>query len=83
MYEVGLILLLKRKRSGIDDEYEQVLDDTLRKNVQRDDILDSMVLVLAAQSEQLQSIPEDPGPEIPRIYYPTTSTLTDSSWSKP
>lgn len=35
--------LLKQKRSGLDDEYEQVLDDTLRKEVRRDDILDSMV----------------------------------------
>lgn len=75
--------LLEQKRSGIDDEYEQVLDDTLRKEVRRDDILDSMVLALAAQSEELQSVPEDPGPEVPRIYYPTTPALADRSWSKP
>jgi predicted RNase H-like nuclease len=74
--------VLEQKRSGMDVEYEQVLDDTLRKNVRRDDILDSMALALAAQSEQLQSVPEDPGPEIPRIHYPTTSAITDRSWSK-
>ncbi|WP_336022649.1 DUF429 domain-containing protein [Halobellus salinisoli] len=75
--------LLKQKHSGMDDEYEQVLDDTLRKDVRRDDILDSMALALAAQSEELQSVPEDPRPEAPRIYYPTTSAIADSSWSKP
>jgi predicted RNase H-like nuclease len=75
--------LLEQKRSDIDDEYEQVLDDTLRKEVRRDDILDSMVLALAAQSEELQSVPGDPDPEIPRIYYPTTPVLADRSWSKP
>lgn len=75
--------LLEQKRSGMDNEYERVLDDTLRKEVRRDDILDSMVLALAAQSEELQSVPEDPGPEVPRIYYPTTPALADISWSKP
>jgi predicted RNase H-like nuclease len=74
--------VLEEKRSGMDDEYEQVLDDTLRKDVRRDDVLDSMALALAAQSEELQSVPEDPGPEVPRIYYPTTPALADSSWSK-
>lgn len=66
----------------MDDGYEQVLDDTLRKDVRRDDVLDSMALALAAQSEELQSVPEDPDPEVPRIYYPTTPALADSSWSK-
>lgn len=75
--------LLEQKRSGMDDEYEQVLDDTLRRDVRRDDILDSMALALAAQSEELQSVPEDPGPEVPRIHYPTTPALPDSSWSIP
>jgi len=75
--------LLEQKHSGMDDEYEQVLDDTLRKDVRRDDILDSMALALAAQSEELQSVPDDPEPEVPRIYYPTTPALVDSSWSKP
>ncbi|MFC6993834.1 DUF429 domain-containing protein [Haladaptatus sp. GCM10025707] len=75
--------LLEQKYPGMKDEYEQVLDDTLRKDVRRDDILDSMALALAAQSEELQSVPEDPEPEVPRIYYPTTPALTDSPWSKP
>lgn len=75
--------LLEQKRSGLDDEYEQVLDDTIRKNVRRDDILDSMALALGAQSEQLQSIPEDPGPDVPRIHYPITPALADNPWSEP
>ncbi|MFD1600550.1 DUF429 domain-containing protein [Halobellus rarus] len=74
--------LLEQRHSGMDDGYEQVLDDTLRKDVRRDDILDSMAPALAAQSEELQSVPEDPDPEVPRIYYPTTPALADSSWSK-
>lgn len=75
--------VLEQKCSGMDDQYEQVLDETLRKNVRRDDILDSMALALAAQSEQLQSVPEDPGPEIPRIHYPPTPAFADGLWSKP
>mgnify|MGYP006275414353 CR=1 FL=1 len=74
--------LLEQRHSGMDDGYEQVLDDTLRKDVRQDDVLDSMALALAAQSEELQSVPEDPDPEVPRIYYPTTPALADSSWSK-
>jgi predicted RNase H-like nuclease len=73
--------LLEQKRSGIDDEYEQVLDDTLRKDVRRDDILDSMVLALAAQSEELRSVPDDPGSGVPRIYYPATLALAERPWS--
>jgi len=75
--------LLEQKRSGLGDEYEQVLEDTLRKNVRRDDILDSMALALGAQSEQLQSVPEDPRPDISRIHYPITPALTDNPWSEP
>jgi hypothetical protein len=59
------------------DEFDSLYDR------RRDDILDSMALALAAQSEELQSVPEDPGPEVPHIYYPTTPALADSSWSKP
>ncbi|MFC6734446.1 DUF429 domain-containing protein [Haladaptatus sp. DYSN1] len=75
--------LVEQECSGMNDEYEQVLKDTFRKDIRRDDILDLMALALAAQSEELQSVPEDPGPDIPRIHYPTTPTLVDNSWSKP
>lgn len=73
--------LLEEKRPGMTDKYEQILDETLRKAVRRDDILDSMALALAAQSETLRSVPETPGPEVPRIYYPTTPALAESPWS--
>jgi predicted RNase H-like nuclease len=73
---------LEQKRSGIHNEYEQVLDDTLRKDVRRDDILDSIALALAAQSEELQSAPDDPGPEVPRIHCPATPALAESPWNK-
>ena len=66
----------------MNDEYEQVIDDTLRKDVGRDDILDSMALALGAQSEELQSVPEDPRPDVPRIHYPTTPALVESQWSE-
>lgn len=75
--------LLEQKHSGMDDEYERVLDDTLRKDVRRDDILDSMALAFAAQSEELQSVPENPGSDVPRIHYPITPALADNPWSEP
>lgn len=74
--------LLEEKHSGMNDEYEQILDNTLRKDIRRDDILDSMALALGAQSEKLQSVPENPGPDIPRIHYPTTPALAERSWSE-
>jgi predicted RNase H-like nuclease len=74
--------LLEEKHSGMNDEYEQILDNTLRKNVRRDDILDSMALALAAQSDEFQSVPKDPSPEVPRIHYPASPALADSLWSK-
>lgn len=74
--------LLEENRSGMNNEYEQILDDTLRKDLRRDDILDSMVLALAAQSEDQQSVPEHPGPDMPRIHYPITSALTEAPWSE-
>jgi predicted RNase H-like nuclease len=73
--------LLEQKHSGIDDEYNEILDDTLRKHVRKDDILDAMVLALAAQSEELWSVPDNPGPEAPRIYYPATPALAERPWS--
>lgn len=49
--------------------YEQVLDETYRKDVARDDVLDSMVLAIAAQNGTPQTAPEMPEDD-PRIYYP-------------
>jgi hypothetical protein len=59
------------------------MSDSTPKKVRRDNILDSMALALAAQSEELQSVAEGPSPEVPRIYYPTTPALADRSWNKP
>lgn len=70
--------LLEQEDEGFGDVYERVLKDTLRKELRRDDILDSMVLALAARSEELQSVPENPEPDVPRIYYPA---LADNPWS--
>ena len=70
--------LLAEEHPGIDDEYEQVLANTFRKNIRRDDVLDSMVLALAAERDKLQSVPESPEPDTPRIYYPTTPAISEN-----
>lgn len=64
--------LLGQENDEISVEYEQVLDHTLRKDVRRDDILDSMVLALAAQNPDVHSVPDEPSSDVPRIYYPAT-----------
>lgn len=53
--------------------YKDALNEYYRKDVSRDDILDSMVLAAAARNE-LQTVPEIPDLTQPRIYYPTTET---------
>ena len=73
--------LLEKEYPGLDDEYEQVIKNTFRKNIRRDDALDSMVLALAAERDKLQSVPESPGPDTPRIYYPTTPAISANPWS--
>lgn len=65
----------------MNDVYEQILDSTFRKDIRRDDILDSMALALAAQSEKSQSVPENPEPDIPRIHYPSTPALAQTPWN--
>lgn len=62
--------LLEEEIDGAEDVYEDVLSETLRKEVGRDDILDSMALAVAAQSEKLGTVPEHPESDEPRIYYP-------------
>ncbi|WP_262181524.1 DUF429 domain-containing protein [Haloarcula laminariae] len=49
--------------------YNEACTDYYRKDVRRDDILDSMVLATAAQKE-LTTIPAKPASDEPRIYYP-------------
>ncbi|MBX0325226.1 DUF429 domain-containing protein [Halomicroarcula sp. F13] len=50
--------------------YQQARDTYLLKEVRRDDILDSMVLVVAARDRELTKIPSDVSSIDPRIYYP-------------
>ncbi|MDH5020356.1 DUF429 domain-containing protein [Halobacterium rubrum] len=50
--------------------YRDACDDYLRKEVRRDDILDAMVLAIAAKEEDLTTVPESPSQDEPRIYYP-------------
>lgn len=58
---------LKYRRQG---RSTKRLWKTLREDVARDDILNSMVLAVAARKE-LQTVPESPAETQPRIYYPT------------
>ncbi len=73
--------LLETKRPGMKAVYERVLNETYRKDIRRDDILDSMVLAIAARSEELRTAPEEPTPDAPRIYYPQTGALEGRAWS--
>ena len=50
--------------------YEAALEKTYRKDVARDDILDSMVLAVAASNDSLSTVPAVPDPDEPRMYYP-------------
>jgi len=50
--------------------YSDARDKYLLKEVRRDDILDSMVLAVAAQDENLITVPSNPATTEPRIYYP-------------
>jgi predicted RNase H-like nuclease len=50
--------------------YQNARDEYLLKEVRRDDILDSMVLAVAARKANLTAVPPDPSPDEPRIYFP-------------
>lgn len=50
--------------------YREARNEYLLKEVRRDDILDSMVLAVAAQKGNLTTVPANPSPDEPRIYYP-------------
>lgn len=49
--------------------YREAIGDHLRKDVRRDDILDAIVLAVAAYDDELTTTPTGPG-NGPRIYYP-------------
>jgi len=55
---------------GVESEYQDVRERLPLATVGRDDILDAMVLAVAAQEDPLATVPSDPDPNEPRIYYP-------------
>lgn len=50
--------------------YNEVREKYTLRKVRRDDILDSIVLAVAARNGGLTAIPSDPNKDEPRIYYP-------------
>ena len=69
----GRGLRMKLLSDELDDAealYQDARDEYLLKEVRRDDILDSMVLAVAAQYETLITVPPDPSSTEPRIHYP-------------
>lgn len=61
--------LLRDELDETDELYQNAREEHLLKEVRRDDILDSMVLAVAARMN-LTSVPEAPNAEVPRIYFP-------------
>ena len=51
---------LERFRPGISDVYEEALSQYRRRDVSRDDVVDALVLAVAAYSGNLLSLPETP-----------------------
>lgn len=61
--------LLSDELNDAESHYWEIRNEYLLKEVSRDDILDSMVLAIAAQNKNLVTVPSDPLPSEPRIYY--------------
>lgn len=69
----GRGLRMKLLSDELDDAeplYRDARKEYLLKEVRKDDILDSMILGVAARKGNLTSVPENPSPDDPRIYYP-------------
>lgn len=62
--------LLDENLDGAKAVYEDVRDRRPLTEVGRDDILDAMVLAVAARQDSLATVPSDPDTNEPRIYYP-------------
>lgn len=62
--------LLSEELNSAPELYRDAREEYLLKEVRRDDILDAMVLAVAAQNENLSTVPSDPAAGEPRIYYP-------------
>lgn len=61
--------LLSQELKIAEAVYQEVREDQPLTDVRRDDILDSMVLAVAARAGDLTTVPADPGRNEPRIYY--------------
>ena len=64
------IQVLGEKLDDARAHYQDVREDYLINEVRRDDILDSMVLAVAAGDHGLTTVPSDPSATEPRIHYP-------------
>ena len=62
--------LLEREIRDAESMYRDVREKFPLKEVRRDDILDSIVLAVAATSDKLTTVPEKPDPDEPRMYFP-------------
>ncbi|WP_367996073.1 DUF429 domain-containing protein [Haloferax volcanii] len=62
--------LLCDELDDAESQYREIRNEYYVKEVRRDDILDSMVLAIAARNMDLDTVPSDPSPNEPRIYYP-------------
>jgi predicted RNase H-like nuclease len=62
--------LLADELDGAEAAYRRACDERLRKEVRRDDVLDSMSLAVAARNGASTTVPREPDPDEPRIYHP-------------
>lgn len=62
--------LLSDELNDAREQYRRVRDRFPLTKINRDDILDSMVLAVTAQEQNLRTVPSDPSLTEPRIYYP-------------
>jgi len=63
--------LLIEELDSATELYRDTREEYLLKEIRRDDILDAMVLAVAAQTSDLSTVPAVPTASEPRIYYPT------------
>lgn len=64
------LALLNRELDDAESCYHDARERYLLKEVRRDDILDSMVLAVAAREDNLTMVPSSPHKKEPRIHYP-------------
>jgi predicted RNase H-like nuclease len=66
------LALLESEVEDAGPTYHEVVQERYRKEVRKDDILDSIALAIAARGEDFFTTPENPDHDEPRIYYPRT-----------